>query len=110
MLSKKDLITFNKEFHEGKIVNESSLDFALDQAKRSKDWLKAMAYLVRAVAVDHVFEDGNKRTSALIILAISEMQGMEMDKRKVDEIVVTLAKKSMKDITKIERLIKNAFR
>ena len=69
-----------------------------------------MAYLVRAVAVDHVFEDGNKRTSALIILAISDMHGLEMDKRKVDELVVTLAKKSMKDITKIERLIKNALR
>ena len=41
-----------------------------------------MAYLVRAVAVDHVFEDGNKRTSALIILAISDMHGLEMDKRK----------------------------
>ena len=64
MLSKKDVIEINREFHSGKIVNEGSLDYAIETTKRSKNWLRSAAYLVRAVLIDHAFEDGNRKKRA----------------------------------------------
>ncbi len=109
MLSKKDLISINLLFHNGKIVQGSSLDFALDQAKNTKDWLKATAYLTRAIILDHPFEDGNKRTAATIITTYIELQNLNFEPKQVDEIVVRIAKKNMKDLRKIMRLIKNVL-
>ena len=35
-VSKKDIIAINKKFDKGTIINESSLDFALNQTKQKK--------------------------------------------------------------------------
>ncbi len=107
MLSKKDLILLNKEFHTGTVTNAGSLDFAIEQARKARDWLRAITYLVRAVALDHVFEDGNKRTAAGIIMTCMDIKNIDFDKKKVDEVVITLAKKNIRDLQKIERLIKH---
>ena len=110
MLSKKDLISLNKEFHNGKIANENSLDFVLDQAKRNKDWLKSIAYFARAIILDHLFEDGNKRTAAAVIATCIDMQNLDFDKKKVDDAVLQIAKKNIQSIEEITRLIKDAIR
>ncbi len=107
MLSFKDIAAINKEFHKGIVVNKSSLDYALDQAKRTKSWLKAAAYLVRSVLIDHVFEDGNKRTAAGIIMLYYYINKLDFDKKAIDETVIRILKKNINSITQIERLIKN---
>lgn len=109
MLSRKDIIAINQEFHTGKIANAGSLDYAVDQAKRSRDWLKAASLLIRSIIRDHVFEDGNKRTAAAVICAYVEMQNLNYNKERVDTAVLTIAKKNMDDIRKIGWLIKNAL-
>ncbi len=109
MLSKKDLIAINQEFHTGKIANENRLVFAIDHAKRSKDWLKATAYLARAIILDHIFEDGNERTAAAVIATCIEMQNLNFDKNKLDNLVLKIAKKNIQSIETIMRLIKDAF-
>lgn len=109
MLSVKDLVSINQEFHRGEIINQGSLSFALDQAKRTKDWLKASAYLARAVLLDHVFADGNKRTAAAVIITFIDMQNLNFNKEKVNQAVVEIVKKNVKDIKKITRLIKNVL-
>lgn len=108
MLSKKDIITVNLAFHTGKVINESSLDFALSQVHRSKSWLKTCAILSRAIIVDHVFEDGNKRTAAGIIGAIMEMNNIPYSEQRIYHTVLLIAKKNIKSILKIEEGIKNA--
>lgn len=110
MLSKKDLISLNQEFAEGIIVNKSSLDYVVDMTRKSKNWLKTAALLVRAILVDHIFTDGNKRTAAAVIMACLEMQGFVCDQDKVGAVVIRIIKENITDVRKIERLIKNVVK
>ena len=66
-LTKKDILALNEKFADGSLHNETSLEFALGYAKRTENWTKALAYLIRAILHDHVFEEGNKRTAALLL-------------------------------------------
>ena len=43
MLTKNALIEINKEFNDGKIINESSLDFAISNVNNTKDWIKQLS-------------------------------------------------------------------
>jgi len=51
----------------GNLRSDSSLDFAFDKLEDKKlgDY-KKLAYLLRAILVDHPFSDGNKRTAAFV--------------------------------------------
>ena len=108
MLSKKDIIALNLEFDKGIVVNEGSLDYAIDMTHRSKNWLKAAALLTRAILVDHVFEDGNKRTAAALIITCFELFGVHYNAGRVNLAVVRIIRENITDVRKIERLIKDA--
>ena len=110
IISKEDIITINSVFDSGRIINESSLDFALSSLKKTKDWLKQVSYLVRAVLINHVFEEGNKRTATALIMSVFENQKIAYDPRKVDEVVIEIIIKNINNINKIRSLIKNATR
>jgi len=109
MLSKKDIISINQALDSGTIVNESSLDFAVEMTRKSKNWLKTVALLVRAVLIDHVFADGNKRTSSAIIMAYLDMNGFDYDPDVVNKTVIKILTKNVTDVGKIEQLIKNVI-
>ncbi|HLC75357.1 MAG TPA: hypothetical protein VJH88_05915 [Candidatus Nanoarchaeia archaeon] len=109
MLSKKDIVEINKEFHGGQVVNGSSLEYALDTTRRSKNWLKAASMICRSVLIDHVFEDGNKRTAAAVIMTYIDMQELKYNKDKVNRIIINMLKNNTTDIRKIERLIKDVI-
>lgn len=108
MLSRKDVIEANKQFHTGKVSNEGSLEFALSQIHQSRNWLKTAAVLSRAILVDHVFEDGNKRTAAAVIATIMELNHVSYHPEKIDEAVIAIAKKNARAISKIEKVVSNA--
>lgn len=108
-ISVKDIIVFNRQFADGRFVNESSLLFALDQANKSGSWLRACAHLVRAVLIDHVFEEGNKRTAASIIVAFFEQQDLSFHPEEVAKAIATILMRNMTSLTAIERVIKNAI-
>jgi len=108
-ISKKDILAINQQFADGIILNESSLTFALDRANKTGSWLRACAYLVRAVLVDHVFQDGNKRTAAGIIVGYFEEKGYVYHPEKVAKIVATILLKNITSIVQLERHIKNAI-
>lgn len=108
MLTRKDLLIINRQFSSGQISNESSLDFVLKQTSRSPHWFKTMCLLTRAILLDHVFEDGNKRTAATIILTYLEMNGHHYDRDKINQTVLRITKSNIKDVSRIGRLIKNA--
>ncbi len=108
MLTRKDLLIINRQFSSGQLINESSLDFVLKQTSRSPHWFKTMCLLTRTILLDHVFEDGNKRTAAAVIMAYLDMNSYSYNPDKVSQVVLRIAKKNIKDITKIGILIKNA--
>jgi len=108
MLNKKDLVAINQQFHTGRIANEGSLDFALEQTRRTEDWLKAVAFLVRAILIDHAFEDGNKRTAAGVIMGYFDINNMFFNPDKVGKVVIQILKNNITDVRKIMRSIQNA--
>ena len=110
ILNKKDLIALNQVFDKGTLINEASIDFALDYAKRTENWTKALAYLVRAVLIDHVFEEGNKRTAALLIKTYVEYEHHEVYDDKVLLMTKEILLKNITSIQKIEEMIKDVIR
>ena len=96
MLSEKDLITINTQFSSGAVRNKSSLQFALAQTYRSKYWFKSMCLLARAITIDHIFEDGNKRTAAVVIMACLDMNRYDYNPDKVAEVVLPTSQEERK--------------
>ncbi len=105
----EELTRVNKRFSNGRIINKSSLEFAESALKRTKNWQEQAAYVIRAIVVDHTFEDGNKRTAAAYLTGLFEVYKIPYDPFKVDKTVLALAK-GIKSIDKIRRMIKNAIR
>ncbi|MBN1543896.1 hypothetical protein JW898_00360 [Candidatus Woesearchaeota archaeon] len=110
MLSKKDIVEANRQFSTGKVMNESSLDFAVHTSARSKNWLRSSAVFTRAILIDHVFEDGNKRTAAAVIMSLMELNKVLFDPELVAEGVIRILMRNITSIREIERCIKDAVR
>lgn len=110
-LNKKDIVALNQQIGEkGDLVNESSLDFALSISKTKKNWLYELSYLVRSLLVDHVFRDGNKRTSLLVAAYLIEENQRDYDSEKLMLAVKKIAKNNVTNPTMIMRLIYNAVK
>ena len=109
MINKKDLIAINQEFHNGKIANESSLEFVLSQTYRSTYWFKTMCLLVRAILIDHIFEDGNKRTAGAVIMAYLDSNGILYNPDHIPKTVLIITKSNQTNINQIGRLLRNVF-
>ena|SRR3989337_692127 len=105
----KDIIAINRQFDDGEVVNYGSLEFAVDRANRSGSWLRSCAYLVRAILIDHVFKEGNKRTAAAVIVAFLEEQDVQYHPEQVARSIAKILMKNITSITHIERVIKDAI-
>ncbi|MBW2975325.1 Fic family protein [Candidatus Woesearchaeota archaeon] len=109
-VNKKDLIRINQEIGEnGNFHNENTLDFALSLIKAKKSWLYELSYLVRSLLVDHVFEDGNKRTAMILTATYLKDKNIEYDKDRLIRLFWNISKKNITDINKIMRLIKSVI-
>jgi hypothetical protein len=98
--SKTDIIEINRIIgEEGKLINPSSLDFALEKSD--------LNLLIRSIIVDHAFIDGNKRTAFIIIL--SYYKNYEIDKTKLVKILILISKNSITDLKEIDFLIKTCI-
>ena len=97
----------NKEFENGVMVNESSLDYVITLAKKSNNWLNSLAMLIRAILIDHVFEEGNKRTAAAVVMTVLEMHNILYDKDKINKMIIKMLKKNITNLNEIMFLIKN---
>jgi len=110
LITKKDVIRANQEIgEEGTLHNEASLDFALHSLKQQKSWLLHTSTLTRSILLDHVFQDGNKRTAYALIASVLEYQGLKYDKERLYLAVLTITKKNITNVQKIMRLIKHGI-
>ena len=109
-ISKEDLIRINKGFG-GNLHNEFSLDFALEQQKSNKfgEYTK-LAYLLRAILVDHAFSDGNKKTAMFVAYAFANELGKNVDDELLKHHILSIASKSIIDIKIIMERMKNAIK
>src|SRR3989344_462806 len=110
ILTKKDIIALNQEFDEGVFHNEQSLSYALSYASKSDNWIKALSFLVRAILVDHVFQDGNKRTSALLIKAYAEFEGHNVYGDKLVNFIKEAVLRNITDLSKMENMIRDVIK
>lgn len=104
-ITMKDVISINQKYDEGKVINEGSLSFALESIKKSQDWLEQVAYIVRALLLDHIFQDGNKRTAAKIIMTALERHGFDFNEEEIIKLAIRLSKSDLKDIKEIKKEI-----
>ena len=107
MLTVDETVLINKRFDTGNLVNRNSLEFALSSAKNTKDWVTQLAYIMRAILIDHVFAEGNKRTVLAVMIAFVEFHKKGYELYKLDQIIVRMLKDNITDIAKIRRLIKD---
>lgn len=109
MISEKDIIELNKMFSDGGIVNRGSLDYAVKVNRRSKNWLRSAAVFTRAILIDHVFEDGNKRTAAAVIMLLMEMNNVAFDPERIPSVIIKILSNNITNVNEIERCIKHAI-
>ncbi|MBI5871474.1 Fic family protein [archaeon] len=110
MISAKGLIEINKKFDRGIVRNKGSLESALASMHNTKDPNKQLAYLIRAILIDHVFEEGNKRTAVAAIAYFFEAQRLAYNPYKVDKLVAEIVAKNINSIEQIRRKLKDAAR
>ena len=109
-IGKEDLLRINEGFG-GNLRSGSSIDFAFHMAESKKIGVyKKLAYLWRAILVDHPFSDGNKRTAAFTAYAFATENNKVVDRDLLIHHTVSIAKKNITDIRNIERRLKNAIR
>lgn len=110
MLNKKNIIALNEQFEDGSLHNEASLDFVLSYAKKTENWTKALAFLLRAILLDHVFVEGNKRTAALLLKTYAEYEGYMVYDNKIVKMIKEIILKNISDVSKIEEMVKDAIK
>ncbi|MBW2980626.1 hypothetical protein KY360_04370 [Candidatus Woesearchaeota archaeon] len=108
MIPEDSLVNINKKFANGIIANKESLESALSQSE--KGWMDQVAYLVKALLLDNIFEDGNKRTAAAIIAASYTEFEIGFDPKRIAEMMVEISSKKIDDINKIKEMIKSVIR
>ena len=104
-----EIIEINKKFHTGTVRSKSSLDFAVSAAKHTKNWIEQLAYLLRAIIIDHPFEDGNKRTALVVLAYYFEKNNLVYNEDKITRLIIKIAVENINDIKKLGREIKNVI-
>ena len=102
MCMKKEIIKINKELG-GKLVRPSSLDFACDKIKAEKNIYRQNAYLLRAIVVDHPFDDMNKSTATIIVTRNFRKHKIKCKEKPFLKGIRNIAKNNITDLNKIER-------
>ena len=109
-ISKKDLLRINKGFG-GNLRSDSSLDFAIEIQENPKlGSYKKLAYLWRAILVDHPFSDGNKRTATFFALKFAEENNKQINRELLVHHALSIAKKNIINIRQIAWRLENAIR
>ena len=109
-ISKETIVRIAKGFG-GNLRSPSSLDFVLEkQNDRKIGEYKKLAFLLRAILVDHPFSDGNKKTAAFVALAFAEQNNKVVDEELLKHHILSIASKNIIDIRAIEERMKNAIR
>ena len=109
-ISKEEIVRVAKGF-DGNLRNSSSLDFALEkQTDKKLGPYKKLAYLLRAILVDHPFSDGNKKTAMYIAFAFADECGRQVDNELLKHQVLSIASKNITNIEIISERMKNAIK
>lgn len=72
--------------------------------------MKKLAFLIRAILIDHPFSDGNKRTASFVLLGFAYENKLQLKSDKeVQKIIQGIAKENISKIDLIVRRLRNAL-
>jgi prophage maintenance system killer protein len=109
-ISKEDLLRINHVFG-GNLRSDSSLDFAINIQKDNKlGNYKKLAYLMRAILVDHPFSEGNKRTAFFLALAMVDENKKQVNREILIHHVISIAKYNETNIRNIEQRLRSCIK
>ncbi|MDP3027264.1 MAG: Fic family protein [Nanoarchaeota archaeon] len=109
-ISKEDLLRINKGFG-GNLRRDSSIDFAIEMQENKKlGEYKKLAYLWRAILVDHPFSDVNKRTATFFALNFAEENKKQVDRELLIHHALAIAENNITNIRQIEWRLKSCIR
>ena len=109
-IGKEDLLRINKGFG-GNLRSDSSIDFAIDMQENLKlGQYKKLAYLWRAILVDHPFSDGNKRTATFFALNFADENNKQIDRELIVHHALSIAKNNITNIRQIEWRLKTCIK
>ena len=109
-ISKEDLLRINNGFG-GNLISDSSIDFAIEQQENNKlGNYKKLAYLMRAILVDHPFIDGNKRTATFLVLNFAEQNKKQIDREALIQQIISIAKQNIINIRNIEQRLRSCIK
>ena len=109
-ISKKELLRINRGFG-GNLRSDSSLDFTFHMLENEKiGFYKRLAFLLKAILVDHPFSDGNKRTAAFVSFAFAEENKKTVDRELLLHQLISISKKNIHEIRNIEWRLKTAIK
>jgi len=60
--------------------------------------------------VDHIFQEGNKRTGAALLLFYFDVHKVGYDPYKVSKVIAEIASKNINSVEQIRRRLKNVIR
>lgn len=109
ILTKKDLTAANQNFADGYLRNEPSLDYALEYQKHNIAWTKKLAHLIRAILIDHIFEEGNKRTACAILLDYVNYYEYEINEKTALMLIKNIILKNITSIKRIKEMIEDGI-
>ena len=106
----KKLTEINKQFSEGKIIN-NSIYWVEDRINNYKmPFLTQISYVLRALLCNHIYLDGNKRTSLYITLKWLRELKLDIDEDKLFDVITKIAKNNINEIRKIKRMLKKCYK
>ena len=109
-ISKEDILRINSGFG-GNLRSDSSPDFALQMQKNPRlGFYKKLAYLWRAILVNHPFTDGNKRTATFFALNFADETKKQINRDLLVHHAVSIAKNNITKIRQIEWRLKTCIR
>ena len=109
-IRKEDIVRIEGGFG-GTLRNPSSLDFALEKQQNKKlGEYKKLAYLLRAILVDHPFSDGNKKTAMFIAFAFAEQFKKNVNEDLIKHHILSIASKNIIEIRAIEERLRSEER
>ena len=109
IIDKEHIRAINEKYG-GNLRSDAEIETALDLGK-GKSVYRKIAYLWRAILVGHPFTDANKRTALGVALIILEKCKIKTDEQRIENMVSTvtkIAKENIRDINRIERLVRYA--
>ncbi len=111
MLAKEDIKQINERYG-GTLRSDAEIETALFMGK-GKSLCRKISYLWRSVLVGHPFTDGNKRTALAFAEVLFESSGLRLnpeEEKRLIEAVIKISKENLRDINRIEGLIRYAVK